>query len=93
MSFIVELIGEVIFELFGEFLMNRAFNYELPLRKRILFLILTILLFGVIIGGIAMLGIFFFTDNNPIAGSIMIVSSLALLVGVIYMIKKKKGEK
>lgn len=83
-------IAEFILELFGDFLIDRAFDSKLSLRKRLPFLILTILLFGVIIGGIAVLGIFFFTDNNPIVGSIMLIFSILLLASVIYFIKKKK---
>ena len=88
MEFIIELLFEIIVE--GSLELGSHRKVPMPLR------ILALAVFGVIYGGLVFLlfasGIDAYQAGNLAAAVLLIVVSVGLLVGCVYMIRKKFKE-
>ena len=88
MEFIFELLFEIIVE--GSLELSTHKKVPMPLR------ILALGVFGFIYGGLVFLlfvtGVDAYREGNPVAAVLLIAVSLGLVVGCIYMTRKKFKE-
>lgn len=88
MEFILELLFEIIIEGSWELVTNK--KVPIPLR------ILAVLVFVGIYGGLIVVFILLGLDamkTKPVLGWLLIIIAVLLVVGVVYMIRKKWREK
>ena len=92
MEFIIELLFEIIIE--GS--LELGTHHKVPMPLRILALLLFLSIYGLLIGGIIMIGYSSARDGDKgVAGMMYLIAALLTIV-IIYVIRKKfkenKGE-
>ena len=92
MEFIIELIGELLFEIILEGTIELGTSKKVPLPVRILLLLLFVALFGFIIGAIALIGITAWKDGNTLLSILMLAIDVLIVTLMVFAIAKKYRE-
>lgn len=88
----METLFQIIFELILEGSIEVLSNKKMPKIIRYPLAVLIILFFAAFIVGLFIIGLFVWNENI-FAGLLIIIISIAMLIGVIYRIKKAYREK
>lgn len=92
MEFIIELIGEIVFEIILEGSLELGTSKKVPMPLRILAAILvSAIYFGIIT--IIILVALDAMKTNPLLAWLLIILDALLAVGVVYTVVKKRREK
>ncbi len=92
MNFIVELILELLFDGIIEI----GTTHKLPLLRRIFFILFVVVIYGALIGVVAMIGMNAWQSGDLPSAIMLFVVDIAILLLAVYLIRKmylKNSEK